>query len=259
MTQGLTLKLVDDAEASRLSPAKVFVKTVITPPGLPWDQARAAALEARIGAPLPLDQVLFRLKRLEPWKLGQAARYAVGYLRKSDAGEAFNADVIVDGKARQIRFRSAAETENQRKQLATIMFAGTLVLAATAGGIGSALIVREKAEARLAAVEQASLGKLRAAKKESRLKAQARILDAAKRREATVGDMLNDLSWASLHRAQGVRVEAFHWDRRYIAVEVRGQVPPFANSERTLTKAPQPLRRGVWLWGVAPPVRTEAE
>ena len=59
----------------------IFVRTFTTPPGLPWDQSRVAMLEVRSGAPLPLGEVIYQLRRLDPWFVGRSARYAAFYVR----------------------------------------------------------------------------------------------------------------------------------------------------------------------------------
>jgi hypothetical protein len=60
------------------------------------------------------------------------------------------------------------------------------------------------------------------------------------------------MAWAGAAKAPAAHIDALHWERGYMAVEVRGDTPPFANPDRAVLKADKPSRPGVWLWGVEP-------
>jgi hypothetical protein len=72
-------------------------------------------------------------------------------------------------------------------------------------------------------------------------------------RGAPLRDVAADLAWASAAKAPDVRLEALHWRRGVMALEVRGGKPPFeADSGRPVERSRRPLRPGVWVWGVGP-------
>ena len=68
--------IADEAEpkAERPQP-QVLVRVIVTPPGAPWEQARAAKLDAQHGAPLPISELIHQLRRLAPWAPGRPGRY----------------------------------------------------------------------------------------------------------------------------------------------------------------------------------------
>ncbi|MDR3509244.1 MAG: hypothetical protein P4L64_15225 [Caulobacteraceae bacterium] len=247
------LRRIDEAapDAGPRSPT-VFVRTLSTPPGLPWDQARAAALEARVGAPLPLADVVYRLRRLEAWSPGRPARYAACYVRAAEAGETFSTTVEVDGRTLPIQFLSAAERGRQARRLGILAAVVAVTVLSLGSAISSALAVRADTSDRLGMAEQRAALKLRQAQTQARLHEEARMLDAAGARHRALGDFLTDLAWASAAKAPGAHINALHWERGYVAVEVRGDAPPFTAGDRAVIRADKPIRPGVWLWGVGP-------
>ncbi|MDR3511015.1 MAG: hypothetical protein P4L73_05235 [Caulobacteraceae bacterium] len=249
----------------RLEPAappqaepKVFSKTISTPPGAPWDQARAAGLEARVAAPLPLGEVVYRLRRLEAWTPGRPARHAAFYVRARDVGEGFETTVQVDGRHIKVSFLSPAE-QARRARRSLMLFsvaaaAGLLLFVAVAAAIAG----RVSTEARLSALEQTAAARVRAAKAYERLKVQTRLLNAAGARGSSLADYLADLAWATAAKAPAAHIDALHWQHGYMGVEVRGDAAPFAAPDRTVIKADRPIRPGLWLYGVAPAARGSA-
>ena len=77
---------------------QVFARAIVTPPAPPWEQIRAANLEARHGAPLPLAELMHRVKRLSGWAPGRPGRFAVFYVRSKEFRSPFEAKVDVDGQ-----------------------------------------------------------------------------------------------------------------------------------------------------------------
>ncbi|HUO23362.1 MAG TPA: hypothetical protein VMU59_12665 [Caulobacteraceae bacterium] len=253
MTAPLRLYFAEVVEADpEPQPPTVFVRTLSVPPGAPWDQARVARLEAQAGAPLPLNDVFYRLFRLDGWRPGHAARYAACYVRAEEAGAAFQAKVEVGGRTLQVRFLSAKARNRRALRLGAAAVA-TAVLAFLAGGaVTSALSLRAEVADRLAVVERMAAVDAHAAQGRARANAQARLLDAEGVRGRSLTSVLSDLAWASSAKMPGATIEAVHWDRGALAVEVRGEGAPFAGSERALVKQPKPLRPGVRLW-TSPP------
>jgi hypothetical protein len=229
----------------------IFVRTQATPPGLPWDQARAAELEARAAAPLPLSDVLYQLRRLDPWFIGRPARYAALYMRSSEGGRDVQSVVEVAGRRLKVRFLSAGEKRRRARlvAVATICAVGSVALGAAA--VQSALASREEAVGRLDAMELIARSRTRAANAQEHLRLQGRALVAAGVQARSLDAALDDLAWASSAKTSNAHIDAFHWERGRMAVEVRGEAAPFVGSKRLVVQAKKPLRPGVWLWGVA--------
>jgi hypothetical protein len=242
-----------EAELDALSndrASKVFLRSISAPAGLPWDQTRAAELDARLGAPLPLADVVYRLRRLEPWRPGRAARFTAFYVRAAEIGDAFVTHVTVDGQAVEVRFLSAA-AQSRRMRAASLLLLGVVATVALCGAmVGVAIASRAQAKAQLEQAERLSSTRLRQARKIQRLKAQTVALNAVTGQNQQLEDVIRDLIWTSRAKAPLARVEAWHWDRGYVAVEARGEGEPLLASGRELRRADRPVRRDVWLWGV---------
>ncbi len=243
------LHLIDD---ERVKAPKVFVRTLATPPGLPWDQARAAALDARVGAPLPLADVVYRLRRLDGWSLGRPARYAACYVRAREAGETFETAVEVDGRTISIQFLSVAERNRRARRLGVIAGVVAVTALLLSAAISSAVYVRGETEDRLAAAELHATNNLLQAQAQARLYREARLLDGAGVTGHAVEDLLSDMAWAVSAKAPGAHIDALHWEHGYIAVEARGEAAPLVAGSRAVLKAGRQVRPGVWLWGVGP-------
>jgi hypothetical protein len=248
------LRLASDEEGDDTpsSEPHVFVRVLSTPPGLPWDQARAAGLETRASAPLPIGEVVYRLRRIEPWAPGRAGRWAAFYVRADEVGETLIATPLVDGKPMSVSFLSFAEQTRRARNFAGIGLAAGALVVVLLAGVSLALGARAKAEDRLATIEAQATRKLKQAETVEALKHQARALEAARVHGQGLDDFLNDLAWASGAKASATRIEGVHWDHGYLAVEVRGDATPFERLDRPVQKAAKPARAGVWLWGVAP-------
>lgn len=246
----------DRFDASTPPPAvetpTVFVRTISAPPGLPWDQARMADLEARAGAPLPLAEVVYQVRRLEPWRPGRPARYSACYVRARDVGERLEATAVIDGKPVAVEFLSQCERTRRVRRLGAIAAITAVTALLVLGAVTSAVTLRSTNTERARQIQLAIEGRTRQARAIAELKAQTRALNGVHVRGESIADFLNDVAWASRSKGQGAHIDALHWDRRYMAVEARGDTAPFGQTDRAVIKTPKPLRPGVWLWGVAP-------
>jgi hypothetical protein len=234
---------------------KVFVRTIAVPPGWPWEQQRAANLDARHGAPLPLGEVAMQLRRIEAWRPGQAARYAAFYVRRGEVRGRLETTVEVGGQPERVTFLGPGEQQRLARRFAFTAVAAFVVVAVIALSVVHAVLSRDQAEAQLQAAEAAASVKLRQARAIRTLRAQSEALDAADRGER-IDTVLADLAWASSAKAPEARIEAWRWQDGLMAVEVRGDASPFTTTDRLIQKAPKPLRKRVWLWGVGPAPRT---
>lgn len=237
---------------------QVFTRIFTTPPGLPWEQSRAAQLEARHGSPLPINELMYRLKRLGTWAFGQPARYAVFYMRLREFKRPFETTLEVDGQPVKVMFGTA---EAKVRQARTAGFLGAICVASVAiaaGGVTFALSARDEGLARLEAAEQRATAKARVARMTRQRADQAEMLRRQVGSARPVAEVVADLAWAGGVRAPDARIVAIHWDHGLLALEARGETAPILVSNGTLQRSPEPLRKGVWLWGVSPPGREPA-
>lgn len=255
-----SLRLVDEEEAGSAPPTaqeareepKVFVRTLTAPAGLPWEQSKTVDLDARLGAPLPAGDVVYQLKRLEPWRPSAPARFAAFYVLARDVDGRLETHAQVDGKDVGVVFESASETARRAKRLGAIGLAAGVFAFLVVLAVGLALNRRAELEAQLTAAEQKAAVKLKGVAAKARLKAQERALRGWPDRGAPVSDVLADIAWTSSAKSGAATIEGFHWDRGYVAVEARGAAPPLVVfADRKLERSTRPIRQGVWLWGVA--------
>jgi len=253
MTSPSGLRLIDEPAVEPRPEPKVLVRTIPVPAGLPWDQDRAARLEARHSAPLPMQELVHRLQRLDPWRPSTAGRYVAFYVLARELTGRLDTTVEVDGRVVRVSFLTPAQQgERARRLLAAGVVAGAIAFLATAT-IGVAFTKRLQAEAALSALETRTAGKLHLLAARDQLKVQNRTLDAQPDRGARTRDVLADIAWAASGKAPDAHIEALHWEPGLMAVEVRGAEAPFAaTTDRLIQKSAKPIRRGVWLWGVTP-------
>jgi hypothetical protein len=245
------LRLIAEPQRPPTPEPKVLVRTLTVPPGLPWDQNRAAQLEAMHSAPLPMADIVHQLQRLEGWRPGAAGRFAAFYVLARDLSGRLDAKVEVGDRTVAVSFLTPALQRDRARGVLIVL--GTVGVAAVLAtlSVGSAFLRRAEAEAALSALETRASGKLHAAELRQRLRDQSRALDGELGRGGSLREALGDLAWASAAKAPDAHIEGFHWQPGLLAVEVRGATAPFESSEdRTARKSPKPLRRGVWLWGV---------
>lgn len=246
-----------EGEAPVAAEPKIFVRTIAVPPAWPWEQQRAARLDARHGAPLPLGEVAMQLRRIEPWRPGQGARYGAFYVRRGEVRGRMEAQVEVAGQQRRVVFLGPGEQQRAARTLIVVAVAAFAIMAVIALSIAAAVLSHDRAEAQLQAAEAAGAAALRQARTIHALKAQSEALDSIDR-GARLDAVLADLAWASHARAPDARIEAWRWRDGLMAVEARGETPPFNAVDRLVQRAPSPLRKRVWLWGVGPAPRDRA-
>jgi hypothetical protein len=252
------LRFVDDPppdapdEAAGEEP-QVFVRTVVAPPGWAWEQRRNVDLEARYGAPLPIAELLYRVRRLEPWRPGAASRFAVFYVLAREVKGQLEASAEVDGRRLEVTFGTGAEGRGR------VGLAGLRAL-----GIGACLVLvvwaavaalerRSETSAALQLAEQRAASKLKSAEARDRVREQGRLLELQLDRGVRMADVAADLAWASNAKTPESRLEALHWDHGLLALEVRGEAAPFGPlADRRIERSRRPIRPGVWLWGVTP-------
>ena len=231
------------------SPAQVtFERLVLTPAALPWRQRQVADLEAKHGSPLPLAQIVYRLRRLDPWKFGQPSRYAVVYARVAKGRATLRASKPAATNAATLLrdVGAAALLRPGLIALAVLLVSLSLVFMAATTAWGR----REDTAGVLTDMERQVTVSTRSAASLALRKRQARILEAVGASTRSPKQLLEDLAWVTQHRRSDVPVTAFHWEHGVSAIEVPTAQSPFADVDRSIERAAKPLRSGAWLWGV---------
>lgn len=254
MNKPLFAPLDEEAMDVAVEPAhpQVFVRAFTVPAALPWEQTRAAQLEARHGAPLPISEVMFRLRRLGTWGLGRAGRFAVFYIRSREFKAPFETVVDVDGEALKVAFGGGAEQLRRAGSGAAWILLAGLVAGLLVLGPFLALNARREVEARVATLETALTAKAALGAEAQRKRENARALRLAVGKTAPVGEVLADIAWATSVKADDARIVAIHWDHGFLAAEARSKTPPFRLEGDELERSDGPVRPGVWLWGLRP-------
>lgn len=239
----------------RTAEPQVFSRVFTTPAGMPWEQARAAQLEARHGSPLPIAELIFRLKRLTPWSLGQPSRFAVFYVRLQEYERPFERTLEVDGQPVRVAFGAKARSTPQARHAVLVGLAAAASVLVMVAGVSLALSAKAEALARLEAAEQRAMGKARIAQAALRKAQSADLLRRQIGASKPVGEVVSDFAWVASARTEEARIVAVHWDHGLVAVEARGENAPLTVNNGSLQRTAEPIRKGVWLWAATPPGR----
>lgn len=231
----------DDAADAVSPPPRVFARTVQAPAGWPWEQVRGAQLAARHEAPLPMDQVRLRLKRLTPWRPTQGALFAACYVRASEIRERFEAEVEVEGRRVQVLFEPLEALAQRARRSLLVGAAAAAVAALLFVSIAGALLSRTQGEKQLAAMEHDAAVKLQRAEAAQSIRRQSAALAAVSPGDR-VATPLADLAWAMAARGPDARIQAWRWDHGVSRIEARGDNPPFTDPRRSVTRQ----SAGVW-------------
>lgn len=258
MIQPGSLRLVDEPDdvAPKPDPVekpepKVFVRTVLAPPGMPWEQTRTAELDVRLSSPLPAGDVVYQLRRLEAWRPGAPARFAAFYVLARDVDGRLETRAQVDGRDVSVVFESAYVSAARAKRLAAVGLAAGIIVFALVLAVSLAVGRRVELEGKLAVAEQQADAKLRAASAKARLKAQDHALRQWRDKGQPLNDLVADLGWISNVKTGGAQIEGVHWEQDLLAVEAAGAQAPIAVfGDRKLRRSLKPIRPGVFLWAV---------
>lgn len=258
-----SLTAFDDLDSDELndgagSDGTLFVRPIATRPAMPWDQARAASLDARLNAPLPISELAWTLRRLERWMPGAPGRYAAVYARREDVGDGLETTAELDGQRFAVQFPSPGRRKAQARRLAVAGAIAAVTTALVASMLVSLVTARADANVRLESLEQTVAARLSQTRRQTALQAQAQVMANAGLTNHRADRVLADLAWAARNKSAAAGVERFIWEGSLFAVEVRGEEPPFTAADRPVERSARPVRPGVWLWGVAQgPVNAE--
>ena len=238
-----------DEDAGAEAP-RIFVRVINTHPGAPWSQSQQATLEARLGAPGRLDDIAYRIRRLDRWRPGGPARFAAVYARTEDVRRGFVATRTVEGRPLTVDFTSPMARALRLRGAVAMAGVIAAVAALTLTVVGQVMARRAAASQALQGVEQLADARARQAGAADQEKRDARALDAEGLRKRELEVVLSDMDWAARSKAPDAHLQALHWDHGFLAVEAEGKAPPFQTQDRPVENANAPVRPGVWLWGV---------
>ena len=154
---------IDVGQAFGAPPPSVFARAVQAPAGWPWEQTRAALLEARHAAPLTIDEMQLRLVRLTPWRPNEPARFAACYVRANEVTGRFETSVEIDGRSIEVVFEPPEAMAQRARRSLALAVATTAVVAIVFVAITGALLARSQAEQQLSDLERLADSKLRRA------------------------------------------------------------------------------------------------
>jgi len=228
-------------------PFRPFTRVLATPPGWPWDQSRAAMLEARHTSPVSNDGVNIIVRRLKGWALGDGGEFVAIYLRAGDVFPAQGLDVDVRGRTIHIDLPSRAARAEQFKDQAIRIAAAAVMVVVVLGLVPLAFERRGAFENRLDEAEVRIEHEAREAHAVARAKQDAEALSEL---GATDGldKAVADLAYVSAAKDPAARIDAFYWNKGFWAIEARGGDVPIKDNAVTLQKSAKPVRPGVWLW-----------
>lgn len=230
---------------------QVLLRALTTPPAMPWDQARAAELSARLQTPLPADVVTWKLRRLTPWRPGAVARFLAAYVRRADVGGGLSVTQAFEGQPYAFEFLPPGQREAMVRQFTlAAAAAGVAVLVAALAVVG-AVQARGEAQRQLSSLELTLERRARQAASQAELDRRDQALAAGGLEAQRPARMLADLAWVAQSRADPVRLEAVLWEPGLTAIEVRGDEEPFQATDRKVQRASRPVRPGVALWGIS--------
>lgn len=238
------------AETAQSDAPRFYVRVVETPPGAPWDQSRAARLDASLGAPLGANALTWAVERLAPWRPRMPGRFGVAYVRRQDAPTG-PSTLSVEGV--QVRFRFSTP-EEQTRRLRTTATTGVLAAAAICGGVlatQKALSVRAEREASLAQLEVNARGWDRVAHLRSQAASDGAVLRRAGVQGATFGDLAADLFWLGRAKAPSVTIERVRWSSSGLEVTALGPGQPVIGSERKVEPVGESGGARIWRIGSA--------
>ena len=237
-----------NASAAERPNIKPFTRAVTVPPGWPWDQTRAASLEALHTSPVSGDAVTTLVRRLRPWRFNEPGEFAAVYLRGGAelGGQSF--DIQIQGQTLRVEVPSRAKREALMKERLWQIGSAVAIAIIVFAIITIALQRREELEDRLSQAELRVDHQAKEAQAVARAKSDARMLAAMDLKDQGVDAALRDLEYVAFTRETTSRVDAFYWRKGFWAVEAHGDAPPVAAADGLLQRSVKPVRSGVWLW-----------
>ncbi|MDB5438844.1 MAG: hypothetical protein JWM33_1271 [Caulobacteraceae bacterium] len=224
----------------------VFSRVVTAPSGAPWEQARIAELDARLGAPMPVSTLAIRLVRLTPWRPGVEARFVVFYARVEAVRGGLTVERRIEGRALKIAFHSPADQARRLRLAAAAAAVGLLCAGLVAGAVVKTLASWASLQPQLGHDVRIAAGAIRQSQANSRQTQTNLQVRAAGLEGRTAADMVAAMAAAGARRKPDASIAAFHWDHGYVALETAGSSPPVEG----LATPGRQTKSGGWLWGL---------
>ncbi len=234
-------------------PGRPFTRVLATPPGWPWDQTRAAMLEARHTSPVSSDGVNILVRRLKAWSMGEGGEFVAIYLRIGDPLPPHGLDVEVRGRTIHVDLPSKATRAQNLKDQATRVGALVVMVLVLLGLITLTFERRTALDDHLNDAEFQSSHLAREAHAMAKAKQDAEALTELGVSDG-LGHALDDLTYASAAKDPAARLDAFYWSKGFWAVEAHGSDAPVKDPGLNLQRSAKPVRPGVWLWAAPDPV-----
>jgi len=215
-----------------------YIRALTVPAAAPWDQQRAALLNAELNSPLPNDQVLIQVKRLGSWRPNEQARFAAAYVKRADVSATTRFAQELDGIVVAFEFSTAASKSVARRRaiLDLGLISSLLVVTLVAGA--ASLERRAETVAALAVAQRTDDQAIRRARLSSRITKNLRKLGAAGYAGRSGGDLLADLSWLARYRNSNSVLQSITWDRGNFVLRSIDPTPPLLSSVGIQTEAP---------------------
>lgn len=227
------------------TPPPSFVRAIQTPPGLPWDQHRAAELEARAGSPVTDPMIRITIRRLTPWRPRKVGRFEAKYERPAPV-------VIQPFERNPTRSDLPSWLRGDDGQLAK-WIPGAAVAGAVGLSLMAALILGEMRQAETAtaaAAMEARLTELEISvvQSEAALRNQA-LVESAGLTGRSLETFLEDLGWASRTLAPEAEVSQLGWEEAGLTISTSGSENPFGASDRAVERSGA-ASTGATIWRV---------
>jgi hypothetical protein len=232
-----------------------FVRFFAIPAAGPWDQDRAAKLNASLGSPIPADDAAICIRRLGLWSPNEPARYAAAYMRKSQISGEHRLTKALEGRDVEFVFRDDRLVRTQRMRrltdLVLVVVAGVAVLLAATKSLTARsdnALVAAGAKRAL----QMSLARQTELTREEKISA---LLARAGGQTRGGDDLMRDLAWVARSKRADSQIEALTWEAGALTLKTADQSNPIASTDRQVSAISSP--DGV-SWRVAPAPQTSA-
>ena len=239
-------------DASADASLEPFTRIFAVPAASPWDQDRAAKFDARMGSPLPEQDVVISVRRLGRWSSNQAARYCAAYLRKAQVSTEHRLTLSVEDRPLEFVFRADHFARARRaRRLGDLALAFVLAIVVSSA-LAKSVSARRSNIAMLDRTDRALHANLaRQVENERAARNYALILGMnADGRSGAV--LMNDLAWIARSKRADTRINALVWNGGALTLKNEDGANPIASSDREVS---QVATTDGTVWHVAPNLR----
>ena len=199
-----------DGDLEKAAPPR-FLRTFSMPAAAPWDQMRAARLNALHNAPVPGPQVAICLRRLDPWRPNLPARFCAAYVRSADVVGKLILAEQVEGVLVEFVFSSAAAEGARRRRLLRDVGLGAALVLTLVGATLRGQAIRADENQQISRAMRLDLQALRAQTSAARLRRNVRALIGTGVEHRSGGDLAADLTWLASVRRPHTPLKSLVW------------------------------------------------